>query len=299
MDDSSWPVEPFTLEILAELRADRFSLRAWTRFLARAWQHSRETASREPQLARSWLRLTVGMGLASSLPIGLVWRREGGSTARRMWCRLLAGLTLQQANAYLHLGMNRRLYDNQLLPHIGMATTLSYLRGACGYTLLATTGKAQFPTLGMWLLVVGSLTDVVDGRIARRQGRTTKLGAYADGEADVVLAVALIQRAVYAGELPLATHAILIGRYVIPVLAAMRLALLGKPPSIAHTKVGQVLGVVATSLTGCALAPEPARQRLRPLQRVLLPLALALSVMNAIAQVRRLQTTSHVDWKRL
>ena len=201
---------------------------------------------------------------------------------------LLAGLLLQQADAYVHLGLNRRLEDGTLLPAFGPGTWLSYFRGSAAYCLLATTGAGiDSSGLAQAVLVVGSLTDALDGPIARRLGQDTKLGAYADGEADLVLAVALTLAGVRHGTLPACARWLPAARYALPIGAAFGTAFAGgRPPALEHTLPGRLCGVAQAGLLGFALAPR----RFRPpadTRRALLAISAALNAASDRAGTAR------------
>jgi hypothetical protein len=76
-------------------------------------------------LVQSWRRLSLTMLAGSVLPLAIAWRRHGAERAERMGGLLVAGLAVQQADAYVHLGMNRRLRDGVLEADLGPATWLS------------------------------------------------------------------------------------------------------------------------------------------------------------------------------
>jgi phosphatidylglycerophosphate synthase len=202
---------------------------------------------------------------------------------------LVAGLAWQQLDAYVHLGMNRRLCDAVLEADLGPATWLSYARGSVAYWLLtATIAGLDLPGLAPGAVVVGALTDALDGALARWGRRGTKLGAYADGEADLVLAVALSLAGVRRGTLPAGTCWLLAGHYALPVGMAFGTAFTsGRPPALEHTLLGRLRGVAQAGLLGSALAPRHL-QPLDDLRRPLLAITIVLSVASGVAQVLRI-----------
>lgn len=105
-----------------------------------------------------------------------------------------------------HLALNRRLSDGAILPWLGLGNILTLVRGLL-YGLLA--GFVVLPTpSGAWAFVPGalytvaSLTDLLDGRLARRRGETTALGAKLDVEVDSVGVLVASVLAVKSGQLP-------------------------------------------------------------------------------------------------
>jgi phosphatidylglycerophosphate synthase len=259
------------------------------RFFGCSWRRARETALRQVPLVRSWRRLSLAITASSALPVAIAWRRHGAAPAGRMGGLLAAGLALQQADAYVHLGMNRRLRDGVLEGGLSSATWLSYARGTVGYWLLtATIAGLDLPGLAPGALIAGALTDALDGPLARRGRLATKLGAYADGEADLVLAVALNLAAVRRGTLPAGACWLLAARYALPVGVAFGTAVIsGRPPALEHTLLGRLCGAAQAGLIGSSLAPR----RWQPpddAQRRLLLIATMLSVSSGVAQVLRI-----------
>ncbi|MGH2388893.1 MAG: CDP-alcohol phosphatidyltransferase family protein, partial [Chloroflexota bacterium] len=288
------PLEAWTAALQADLRQGGYTPAAWARFLACSWRRARETTRREALLVRSWRCLSLTIAAGSAIPLAFAWRRYSPRQARRMGGILLVGLVLWQADGYVHLGLNRRLHDGTPLPVLGPAIWLSYLRGAVAYWLLAATATGiDIPGLAPGALAVGALTDALDGPLARRLRQATKLGAYVDGEADLVLAVALTLTAVRRGALPARAFLLVAARYALPVGAAFWVAFAtGRPPALEHTFPGRLCGVAQTALMGYTLMPKRKKGLDKPRQ-LLLGLAAALSVASGAAQVARVVWPRH------
>jgi len=289
--DSDWPLEPWTVQVLGDVRQRGYAPVAWAGLLASSWQRARETAHRETALVGAWRRLTLALLTGSTAPIAFAWRRCGPRHGRRMGTLLLVGLGWQQANAYLHLGMNRRLSDGVLLPEYGAALWLTYLRGAAAACLLAATLTGlDLPGLAPGTVMVGALTDALDGPLARRCHHVTKLGAYADGEADVMLAVALTLAAVRRGALhPTAVWSLLGARYLLPISVAFGVAFTrGRAPHLAHTRAGRLCGVAQAALMACALAPRRWQRVVEGPRRLLFLLTAVLAVASGLSHVPRI-----------
>jgi phosphatidylglycerophosphate synthase len=153
--------------------------------------------------------------------------------------------------------------------------------------LTATIAGIDIPGLALGALAVGALTDALDGPLARRLRQSTKLGSYVDGEADLVLAMALTLAAVRSGALPAYAGWLVAARYALPVGAAFGVAFAtARPPALEHTLPGRLRGVAQTALIGYVLVPK----RGQPLDmpgRLLLGLTAAFSLASAAAQLRR------------
>lgn len=286
---AAWPIEPWTLQLLADLSTGGYRPAAWVRFFAASWRRAHATAHDQPSIAAGWRHLSVAVLVGSATLLAVAWQRRGVRAARHLGTNLLAGVLLQQADAFVHLGMNRRLQDGQWLPALGTATWLSYLRGTSAHWLLAATrADVDIPGLVPGVLVLGALTDALDGPLARHLGQATKLGAYADGEADLVLALALTLAAVRRGALPASARWLPAARYALPIGVAFGRAFVGgRPPALEHTRLGRLCGVAQAGLLGCSLAPR----RLRPPEgvvRMLLVITAVLSTASGVAQALRM-----------
>ena len=53
----------FVVEILTNLRKEKFSLLAWIHFLGSSWKKSRATATANPTLKYSWIYTTIFIGV--------------------------------------------------------------------------------------------------------------------------------------------------------------------------------------------------------------------------------------------
>jgi len=54
--DPDWPLEPWTVQVLGDVRHCGYRPAAWARLLASSWQRARETAHREAALVQAWRR---------------------------------------------------------------------------------------------------------------------------------------------------------------------------------------------------------------------------------------------------
>lgn len=105
-----------------------------------------------------------------------------------------------------NLPLNRAHPDGTILPRLGVGNQLTLFRGLL-FGLLA--GFLVLPPLtGLWawipgiLYTVASLTDLLDGRLARRHGQTTDLGARLDVEVDSLGILVAFILGVNLGQLP-------------------------------------------------------------------------------------------------
>ncbi|GHO86229.1 CDP-alcohol phosphatidyltransferase family protein [Dictyobacter formicarum] len=237
--------QTFVVELLTTLRNGRFSLRAWGLFFQHSWLMSCQTAREHPSLRRSWLRVTCLIGVMTLviLLINTLWL--GIVDTIHLWLPFLFCVAWQQCDLFWHLGLNRSVYNGQLLPHVGIANTLTWLRGLGASYLLARLagGLTISPTLALVIFSCGIVTDVLDGYTARHLRTQSKLGQIADAEADFCLYLALTLILLCSGTLPLWVGALMLLRFLLPLLAALLSYLaLARPVRFGSTWWGKAAG---------------------------------------------------------
>lgn len=94
------------------------------------------------------------------------------------------------------------------------------------FLLLGTKGTEL---IAFFVFLAAALTDLLDGYIARRIGRVTRLGRMADPFADRLLIVGAIVALFFKGVIPLWAFAILIGRDLVMVAGYTLLRSTGRP----------------------------------------------------------------------
>lgn len=279
----------FVIDLLTTLREDNYSLVAWQRFLIRSWHMSFETANKLPLLSRSWKRITIIMGVFTLYLCTLTGIFEGVGITFRLLPGLLFCVVYQQSDLFWHLGLNRNTRTGQIYERVGLANILTGIRGLCAsYLLGRLVGGLHTPSwLALSLFVVGIITDILDGPVARFTGTQSKLGQIADGEADFYLygamSILLIQNAL----LPTWLGIIMIARFVLPLVGAMvSYFLFAHPLRFGSTRWGKFAGLSQCLFFLVLLAPV----QLAPLTHLiafpLLMITLVLLVIAPIAQVK-------------
>src|SRR2546430_11943832 len=179
----------FVVDILTDLRSEKFSCLAWMHFLGSSWRRSCATARANPVLKRSWIHTTIFLGAFALAVLVVNFIFEGPGAALRLMPGFLLFVGWQQSDLYWHLGLNRQRRTGTLLRVIGVATTLTWLRGlGASYLLGRFIGGINTPSwLGLLVLLKGILTEILDGQIGQRTQTQTKLGTIADGEGDFCL----------------------------------------------------------------------------------------------------------------
>lgn len=213
----------FVVDLLTTLRQDRFSAHAWGRFFQRSWQMSWQTARANPALLHSWRRVTsliLMLMLIILIGDGLL---VGLFDALRLLPGFLFCVLWQQSDLFWHLGLNRSTRSGELLQGIGIANTLTWLRGlGASYLLGRLVGGLAVPSgLALAVFLTGSITDILDGYSARVTGTQSKLGQIADAEADFCLYLSLTIILLQNGLLPLWVGIIMLLRFVVPLVAAL------------------------------------------------------------------------------
>lgn len=285
----------FVVDLLTTLRNDRFTARAWARFIARSWDMSRRTARETPSLKRSWWRVTMCIAALSVFMLLASALLEGPGIA----VQLLPGFALcvawQQSDLYWHLGLLRQAQTGTLLPVVGIANTLTLLRGLAASLLLGRlVGGVSTPTtLALALFLCGIVTDILDGQVARLTRTQSKFGQIGDGEADFCLSVATAFILVQNGILPLWLGLIMMARFLLPLLAAfVSYFALAQPVRFRSTWWGKCAGVAQCLYFLVLLAQPQFAFITRWLNLPLLIATLFLLIAAPVAQIAANMTIS-------
>jgi phosphatidylglycerophosphate synthase len=279
--------QTFVVDLLTTLRRDGFSMRAWWNFFQRSWLMSCESANANPILKRSWQRvtclvalLTLFILLGNSLFLGIA------DTAR-----LLPGFVFcivwQQSDLFWHLGLNRSAQSGKLLPALGGANMLTWLRGlGASYLLGRLIGGLVVPSgLALTIFLCGIVTDILDGQIARCTHTHSKLGQIADAEADFCLYLALTIILLHNGVLPLWVGCVMLLRFVIPLVAALlSYMVFAHPVRFGSTLWGKYAGLVQCLYFLVLLAPASLAPLTHLLSVPLLSVTICLLIAAPIAQ---------------
>lgn len=193
--------ERWARELLAELRAARFTPRAWLRFLAQSFERSVERRRERGREHRQTLAL-AGVGLVVWTTVGLAGPVQLAVIGAAWW--VITMLMLDW-----HLGMLERP-DGRALGRLGAPNVLS----------LARIGVVPaLPVLGpdalALALVLAGVTNALDGWLARSRDEVTRLGFWLDGVADALF----LGTAAIVLPLPGWAAALVLVRFALPALA--------------------------------------------------------------------------------
>jgi phosphatidylglycerophosphate synthase len=280
--------QDFVVDLLTTLHRDNFSLRGWGKFFWRSWRMSCQTANAHPTLKRSWQRVTSFVALLAL--VMLVGNSQWAGLTNTL--RLLPGFVFcvawQQSDLFWHLGLNRSTQSAPLLPRIGIANTLTWLRGLGASYLLGRLigGLTTPPSVALVVFLCGIATDILDGPIARRTATQSKLGQIADGEADFCLYLSLTIILLQNGVLPLWIALAMLLRFIIPLVAALLSYLaLAQPVSFGSTLWGKYAGLAQCLYFLVLLAPPAFSAFTRILSVPLLGVTICLLVIAPTAQI--------------
>jgi phosphatidylglycerophosphate synthase len=279
----------FVVDILITLRNEKFSPLAWVHFLRSSWMRACATASANPSLRRSWTHTTMFIGVftLAILSVNFIFE-ELGKTLRLMPGFLFCVVWLQ-SDLFWHLGLNRQSRTGKLLPVVGAATTLTWLRGlgAC-YLLGRFVGGISTPSwLALLVLLCGTMTDILDGQIARRTQTQSKLGQIADGEADFCLYLAITLTLIQNNVLPFWFGIVVFLRFLIPLLAALAsYFLFSHPVHFGSTNLGKWGGFALCFYFLVALVPDQLYFFSRFVNLPLFIVTLILLIAAPVAQIK-------------
>ena len=278
----------FVVDLLTTLREERFSPLGWWRFLWRSWEMSRKTANDNPGLKRSWALVTILVSILAVAILLATFFFEGPERTLYILPGFLFCVVWQQSDLFWHLGLNRQGQTGRLLSSVGIANTLTWLRGVgASYLLARIVGGVGTPSwLALIVFLVGVVTDILDGQVARITRTQSKLGQIGDGEADfclyLALAIILIQNTV----LPLWLGLVMLLRFCIPLIAALAsYFLFAHQVRFGSTVWGKYSGLAQCLYFLVLLAPP----RLAPIVQVVnLPLLVATLILLVIAPLAQI-----------
>ncbi len=278
----------FVVDLLTTLRHDHFSPRAWGSFFQRSWLMSWQTAHANPALKRSWLRVTCLVALLALLMLIGNSLLAGIADTLHLLPGFVFCVAWQQSDLFWHLGLNRSTRSGKLLPDIGIANTLTWLRGLGASYLLGRLidGLAISSGLALAIFLCGIVTDTLDGHIARHTATQSKLGQIADAEVDFCLYLALTIILLQNSVLPLWVGFVMLLRFIVPLAAALLSYLaFAYPVRFGSTPWGKYAGLAQCLYFLVLLAPSPLTTFAQLLSTPVLSVTICLLVIAPIAQV--------------
>ena len=278
----------FVVELLKTLRQDKFSPPAWQRFLGRSWEMSCKTANEHAILKRSWVRTTLFISLLAAVIIFTSLLFEGPGSVLRLLPGFLFCVAWQQSDLFWHLGLNRQAQTDKLLPVLGFANILTWLRGlGASYLLGRIVGELGTPSLlALLVFLCGLATDILDGWVARATRTQSKLGRIGDAEADFCLYLAITIILIQNAVLPSWLGLVMLLRFCVPLLAALgSYFLFAHPLRFGSTLWGKCAGLAQCLYFLFLLAPPQLTSSAQFVKPPLLILTLFLLVAAPTAQI--------------
>lgn len=284
----------FVVDLLTTLQKERFSPLGWWRFIVRSWDMSYATAKNNPALCRSWLNTTLLMGILGVAILVITGWYAGFAVAVRVLPGFLFCLVWQQSDLFWHLGLNRQAQTGHLLQRVGWANTFTELRGLGATYLLGrlVAGIATPSELALAVFLLGVVTDILDGQVARHTQTQSKLGQISDGEADFCLYTALTVILLQNGLLSPWIAVVMVLRFFLPLLAALAsYFVFAQPVRFGSTVLGKYAGLAQSLYFLVLLIPA---QFTQITQFVRLPLLLVTLVLLVIAPLAQIAANSRV-----
>ena len=239
----------FTQELVKELASDQYRFRAWGRFMSRSWARSLDDIRESPARARSFWSWAGVIATVGSSVVTFVWlfqSPEAGISALALWLPWYAGSVFF---VLTHLGMAD---DSHGMPHTSLLLPngLSFLR-------LALAPLALAPFLGLpvhsmtgaafaFFLVAISVTDALDGWIARRRKISTRLGRMLDSLADLAFLTFLGFALYRIDAIPGSLLWLIVVRYPLMLVGVTVLYFVKGPAPLSPTIIGKVTTFVTS-----------------------------------------------------
>jgi phosphatidylglycerophosphate synthase len=213
----------FVIDLLTTLHKEKFSPRGWQHFIVRSWEMSWHTAQVHPTLKHSWVRITLLISMLALVILIASLFFEGAGTTERLLPGFLLCVVWQQSDLFWHLGLNRQVKTGELLPTVGLANTLTWLRALGASYLLGRLvgGISTSSWLALLVFLGGVITDILDGQIARCTGTQSKLGQIGDSETDFCLYSAIAIILMQNGVLPFWLGVVMLLRFLVPLLVVL------------------------------------------------------------------------------
>lgn len=236
----------FVEDYLVDLRRARFAPRACVTYVRRCLAMAREDAFHRPETVRSvGLVGLVGFLILLTGCIVLAFRHDPG-LALAVFINCGFAFLIGLAGILVHV---RLLVDSHGRPLRGVnpanLLTLSRLVIMPAMLVLAVTGHLR---AALCAFLLGGLTDVLDGWLARRRGDATPFGRAFDPVVDILFNASVFLVLYRIGLIPGWVLALVLTRYGLLFGGAVGLYLFRGPVEIKPTVLGKATGVVMTLL---------------------------------------------------
>jgi phosphatidylglycerophosphate synthase len=275
----------FIEEYLVELRRERFAPAACLRYARHAAARVRADWLANPDAVRSIWAVALGafaLVFVATVVMALYWER---TLAERFLLNTSLWMLPSFAFVSVFVGHLRDTQGHRLSGlNLPLILTLSRVAVVPGIALFLVDGHFAW-ALGLY--VAASLTDVLDGWLARRWNQTTPLGTVLDPLVDIVFNLTMLSGLAASGLLHPWVFWLAVLRYGLLVVGAAALWLFVGPLRVRPTWFGRMTGVVMTLLialyTLLVAIRGPIGEGLIRLTGIALGVMLAATVLQAIA----------------
>jgi cardiolipin synthase len=275
----------FIEEYLVELRRDRYALPAWARYARRVGERVRADWLAAPGAVRSIWAVALAYFAGAFLlavAISLAWDR---AFAELFFVGTALWMLPSFAFVTLFVGQLRDT-DGHRLSGLNLPLMLTLARVSLVPGIALGLVERHFGwALGLY--VFASLTDVLDGWLARRWRQTTPLGTVLDPVVDIVFNLTMLAGLSAAGLLAHWVFHVAVLRYGVLLVGGAGLYLFVGPIRIRPTGFGRMTGVVMTTLialfTLLVAVRGPIGEGLTRLTEVALGVLLSATVVQVVA----------------
>ena len=272
----------FIEEYLRDLRRDRFAPAALRLYARRVAAHVRAQLDAAPATVRSIWSVALAYFVAAFLfAVGLAL---SGDQRLAEAFLLETALIIPPVFAFvtLHLDQLRDPHGYRL-SSINVPVSLTLARIILLPGLALFVAHRRF-TLALAFFLLGALSDVADGWIARRTGQITNLGRVLDPLVDIVFNLTVFCVLAAAAVLPQWVAWLAVLRYGLLLLGGAAISALVGPVRIRPTSFGRLTGVAIASLLGLLVLLNASRgtwlHALAPLTAVALGALLTATVVQ-------------------
>lgn len=230
----------FKRELIDELKSEGYTPRAWAAYVHGHLRLVREVIESRPAPVRSLAAhgaIQFGLLLLCALALAL---GDQPGLGRHVFVAGALALVFFAAWALFHLGLLTDLGGRPLLG-FGVPNALTLFRGMAGPPLVVVAA-AQELTLAGAIYAAASLSDVVDGFVARRRGPVSRLGVVMDAVVDIVWNSSAVVALVLAGILPTWILVAVGVRYGLLLAGSAVLYLVHAGTHIRPTRFGKLTG---------------------------------------------------------
>lgn len=223
-DSSHYAVSAFTEELIDDVARDSYSLRAWRTLLSRSLSRSIEDIKKSAERMRSvycWIAIVAAVGATVILLTLFLQTPDRALTALAFWLPWYAAAVFFLIT---HIGM---VDDENGVPRqsLLLANGLSFSRLGLAPLVIwpclqGPVDSATAPYFALFLILL-SLSDLLDGWVARRQKLCTRMGRMLDVLADLAFITFLAAGLYMAGIVPAPLLLLIIVRYPLLLVAVL------------------------------------------------------------------------------